>query len=107
MDGKSQTVRRAIAMLMSVSDREEWLSGVMPEASFGKMVSAVRNRLGLSLQEVADACHVSKTHIWEIEQERTCNPSARLVWDLSQVLSIDPAFLLKAAALSTPPAPSP
>lgn len=107
MGDKSKTVRRAIAMLMSVSDREEWLSGVMPEATFGKMISAVRNRLGLSIQEVADACHVSKTHIWEIEQERSCNPSARLVWDLSQVLSIDPAFLLKAAALSPTPDPEP
>lgn len=58
-----------------------------------------RTRMGLSLQELADACHVSKTHIWEIEQERTANPSARLVWDLSQALAIDPAFLLKAAAL--------
>lgn len=107
MDSKSQKIRLAIAMLMSISEREEWLSGVMPEASFGKLIGAVRNNLGLSLQDVADACHVSKTHIWEIEQERTCNPSARLVWDLSQVLCIDPAFLLKAAALSPPPDPEP
>lgn len=92
---RNTEVRRAISILMSISEPADF---ERPDVSFGEIIATARTRLRLSLQDVADACHISKTHIHDLEQERSTNPSAALVWNLSQLLLIDPAYLLEKAA---------
>ncbi len=43
----------------------------------------LRLRKGQSLQEVADAVGVSKTHVWELEKGRTENPSLEMLTALA------------------------
>ncbi|MBE0702701.1 MAG: helix-turn-helix transcriptional regulator [Afipia sp.] len=43
----------------------------------------LRLKKGQSLQEVADAVGVSKTHIWELEKGRTENPSLEMLTKLA------------------------
>lgn len=92
---RNTEIRRAISLLMSISEPADF---ECPAQSFGEAVSAARARMKLSLQDVADACHISKTHIHDLEQGRSTNPSAALVWNLSQLLALDPAHLLEKAA---------
>ena len=92
-------INQAIALLMSVSPRA-------PRQrcnAFPDLIRLHRERLGLSLMDVAKACHCAKTHIWDLEQGRSRNPSARLVWMLSQVLGIDPEQCLESAAAHATP----
>lgn len=91
-----EAVQKAIALLMSVSQQTSLDEG----QTFGEVVKAARKAQKLSLQEVADACGCTKSHMWDIEQEKSCNPSARFVWLISQALCIDPLECLKAAARS-------
>ena len=87
-------IQQAIALLMSVSP----LAPRQKCNPFPDLIRLHRERLGLSLMDVARACHCTKTHIWDLEQGRSKNPSARLVWMLSQVLGIDPEQCLESAA---------
>jgi transcriptional regulator with XRE-family HTH domain len=43
----------------------------------------LRLKKGQSLQEVADAVGVSKTHVWELEKGRTENPSLEMLTKLA------------------------
>lgn len=54
----------------------------------GELIKSRRDASGLSLQELADACGVTKSHIWELEQGSTSNPSLRLTIKLSMVLGV-------------------
>jgi transcriptional regulator with XRE-family HTH domain len=46
-------------------------------------IRELRLRSGQSLQEVADAIGVSKTHIWELEKGRSQNPSMDILGKLA------------------------
>lgn len=48
----------------------------------------LRLKKGQSLQEVADAVGVSKTHIWELEKGRTENPSLEMLTRLANHFGI-------------------
>ena len=51
--------------------------------SLGARIRDLRIRKGQSLQEVAGAVGVSKTHIWEMEKGRSKNPSVDLLAKLA------------------------
>lgn len=53
----------------------------------------------LSLQQVANAAGATKSHIWELEQGRTKNPTISMVAGLSTALGM-PFIYLAAAALN-------
>jgi transcriptional regulator with XRE-family HTH domain len=57
---------------------------------FSEMISERRKQTGVSLQELADLVGCSKTHLHMLEQGTTINPSAYLIWKLSDVLFLDP-----------------
>ncbi|MCH7693833.1 MAG: helix-turn-helix transcriptional regulator [Proteobacteria bacterium] len=51
--------------------------------SLAARIRELRLRSGQSLQKVADAVGVSKTHIWELEKGRSHNPSVELLAKLA------------------------
>lgn len=51
--------------------------------SFAARLKELRLRAGQSLQQVADAVGVSKTHIWELETGRSKNPSMEMLAKLA------------------------
>jgi transcriptional regulator with XRE-family HTH domain len=51
--------------------------------SLATRLNQLRLRKGQSLQDVADAIGVSKTHIWELEKGRSDNPSLEMLTKLA------------------------
>jgi transcriptional regulator with XRE-family HTH domain len=62
--------------------------------SLGLRIAELRRIKKQSLQNVADAVDVSKAHIWEIEKERTVNPSMDLVRRLANYFETTVSFLV-------------
>lgn len=52
--------------------------------SFAIKLKQLRIKAGQSLQQVADAVHTSKTHIWDMEQGNSANPSRELLVKLAE-----------------------
>ena len=71
-----------------------------PSPTLGQFIRERREALGLSLEDVAQRSGSSKAHIWELEQDRSRNPTVAMVYGLSQALSV-PFTLTAAAALAT------
>lgn len=61
---------------------------------FAERVAEVRAARKMSLQELADASGFTKSHVWELEQGRSRNPTVRAVWSLADALGVSPAWLL-------------
>ena len=51
--------------------------------SLATRIRDLRLKAGQSLQDVADAVGVSKTHVWELEKGRSQNPSVELIAKLA------------------------
>ena len=51
-------------------------------------VRFLRSSAGLSLQQVADRAGCTKSHIWEIEQGKSANPTLRMVAGLSRAFGV-------------------
>ena len=60
----------------------------------GLKLSQLRLAKKQSLQQVADKVKVSKAHIWELEKERTDNPSMGLVTRLADHFGVTVGFLI-------------
>jgi transcriptional regulator with XRE-family HTH domain len=56
--------------------------------SLATRLNQLRLKRGKSLQEVADAMDVSKTHIWELEKGRSENPSLDMLKKLSDYFEV-------------------
>lgn len=48
-------------------------------SALGEMIRTFRGIHGFSLQGVADAAGISKTHIWELERGRNTNPTIETI----------------------------
>jgi ribosome-binding protein aMBF1 (putative translation factor) len=70
-------------------------TGKTSKLSMHKMIAEERQRLNLSLQEVADRAGITKSHMWELEQGRSVNPTIATVNGLAKALGI--SFLELAA----------
>lgn len=73
--------------------------GKTASLSMHKMIAAERERLDLSLQEVADRAGITKSHMWELEKGRAVNPTVATVHGLAKALGI-PFVELAAGALN-------
>ena len=62
--------------------------------SLATRLNQLRIGKGASLQEVADAIGVSKTHIWELEKNRSTNPSIEMLTKLSDYFGVTIRFLV-------------
>lgn len=67
--------------------------------SMRQMIADERARLGLSLQEAADRAGITKSHMWEIENGRSVNPTVRTVHGLAKALGI-PFVSMAAGAMN-------
>ena len=67
--------------------------------SIAERLMVLRQAAGQSLQEVADAVGVSKAHVWELEKERSRNPSFDLVRKLAEHFGVTIEELSGASAL--------
>lgn len=61
--------------------------------SLGAKLAELRLRKGESLQDVANAASVSKTHIWHMEKGTSGNPSMALLRKLADHFSVPVAYL--------------
>ena len=57
-------------------------------------MAEVRSARGMTLEQVANAAGMTKSHIWELEKGRSSNPSVKAVWAISGALCVTPAWLL-------------
>lgn len=74
-------------------------TGVRPLA---EEIREARNGARLSLQEVADRSGFTKSHVWELEQGRSRNPTVLMLAGLSRALGVPFHRLAEAALLSAP-----
>lgn len=63
------------------------------------LVASEREKQNLSLQEVADRAGITKSHMWEIEQGNSINPTIRTVYGLAKALGV-PFVSMAAGALN-------
>lgn len=66
--------------------------------SLGAKLAELRLRKGESLQDVATAVGVSKTHIWQMEKGASGNPSMDLLRNLASHFSVPLTFLADASS---------
>ncbi|MEM1380750.1 MAG: helix-turn-helix transcriptional regulator [Pseudomonadota bacterium] len=62
--------------------------------SLASKLRELRLKKGDSLQDVAEAIGVSKTHIWELEKARSNNPSTELLAKLADHFKVSIAALV-------------
>lgn len=62
--------------------------------SLATRLNQLRLKKAKSLQEVADAIGVSKTHIWEIEKNRSKNPSIEMLAKLADYFKVSIRYLV-------------
>lgn len=62
--------------------------------SLGARLVELRLKKGKSLQEVADAVEVSKTHVWQMEKGKSENPSIELLRRFADYFSVPLDFLI-------------
>ena len=78
-------------------------AGSMPTGdapTLGRVIRQRRDSLRMSLDDVARAAGCTKSHVWEMEQNRSRNPTVAMVYGLSQALSV-PFATMASAALAT------
>ncbi len=63
-------------------------------AALGTRIKLLRELRDMSLQAVADAAGLTKSHIWEMEQGKSTNPTVNAVWGISAALCVSPSMLL-------------
>jgi transcriptional regulator with XRE-family HTH domain len=63
-------------------------------AALGTRIKLLREMRDMTLQQVADAADLTKSHVWELEQGKSVNPTVNAVWGLSAALCVSPAMLL-------------
>jgi transcriptional regulator with XRE-family HTH domain len=61
--------------------------------SLGAKLAELRLRKGESLQAVATAVGISKTHVWQLEKGNSENPSIDLLKKLAEHYAVPMAFL--------------
>jgi transcriptional regulator with XRE-family HTH domain len=54
----------------------------------GMRVAELRQRRGMSLQDVANRCGVSKPHVWSLETGKSCNPTLAIIKELARCFSV-------------------
>lgn len=62
--------------------------------ALGARIKLLRDLRGMTLQQVADASGMTKSHVWELEQGKSVNPTVNAVWGLALALTVTPAQLL-------------
>lgn len=69
-------------------------TGRFDGAALGTRIKLLRELREMTLQQVADASGLTKSHVWELERGGAINPTVNAVWGLSTALCVSPATLL-------------
>ena len=90
---------------LAASIRED--IGALPTGvqTLAEEIKTARKLNRMSLQGVADASGYTKSHVWELEQGRSRNPTVAMIAALSKALGV-PFLRLAQAALNTQSADS-
>lgn len=65
---------------------------------FSDAIRQHRERMGLTLQAVANAAGLTKAHVWELEKGKRVNPTVQTLVGLADVYKVAPASLFRACA---------
>ena len=57
-------------------------------------LKSLREKQRLSIQDVADIADISKTLIWELEKNKSLNPSLNTLKKLSELFGVTVGFLI-------------
>jgi transcriptional regulator with XRE-family HTH domain len=68
----------------------------------GKAIKVNRERCGHSLQTLANEARLTKTHVWDLEQGRSRNPTVQTILDLAFALGLSPGALALSAMADLP-----
>lgn len=63
-------------------------------AALATRMKLLRELRDMTLQQVADAAGLTKSHIWDMEQGKAVNPTVNAVWGIASALCVSPAMLL-------------
>lgn len=69
--------------------------------ALGAKLAELRLRKGESLQAVATAVGISKTHVWQLEKGNSENPSIELLKKLAEHFAVPLSFLADAGSEDT------
>jgi len=69
----------------------------MTKRSMQKMIAGARHDMGFSLQDVADRAGITKSHLWDLEQGRSVNPTVRTIHGLAEALCLPFASMAEGA----------
>ena len=73
-----------------------------PNIAFGRFVSLMRRRRGLSLEKLADDADVDMTDLVEIESDPHHKPELRTAYQLANYFNVSRSSLLQVAGLTEP-----
>lgn len=90
----AEEARHCFADAASVDQRFD------PAIELGELVRRYRGELRLSLDDVARLAGSTKSHIWEIEDGRSSNPTVRMVQGLAVALGIPSGVVFQAALVT-------
>lgn len=85
-------------ILKALADAQTGSAPTSKPIPFGRFIRDQREALGLSLQELADRAGCTKSHVWEIEDGRSKNPTVKMVHGLAEGLGV-PVMAVFSAAL--------
>jgi transcriptional regulator with XRE-family HTH domain len=69
-------------------------------ADFAAYIRKAREKNGLSLSRAAKQIGCTKSHLWDLEQRRSDNPTIKTLTGLSQALGERLSYLAELAAIS-------
>lgn len=69
------------------------LSADTLEGAFGKTLRQLREKKGLSQEELADLCHIHRTYVSQLERGLK-SPTLRLIWQICESLESNPLDLI-------------
>jgi transcriptional regulator with XRE-family HTH domain len=69
----------------------------MLKPSMRQTIAASRSDFGMSLQDLADRAGITKSHLWDLEQGRSSNPTVKTINALAEALGHTFAFLAQGA----------
>jgi transcriptional regulator with XRE-family HTH domain len=61
---------------------------------FSEKIREERERLGLSLEELANRIASTKSYVWQMENREVSRPSAEKIFGLAEVFGVSPEYLL-------------
>lgn len=73
---------------------------ISKSADFASYIRHSREKKGLSLSKAAVLIGCTKSHLWDLEQRRSDNPTIKTLGGLSQALGQDLSYLAELAAIS-------